>query len=479
VAKLISLLLLCLSLQLIAQDAATSAETTPAAEDPTGLSLLPDLPAKNQIPLFDNRFRIDYEVEEITMVFFRKRGSASVILVKPDGSKINVVNADDQNVQWYDDKTYDLIKIKKPTPGPWQAIGQILPESKIMVLTDIELQVDPLPDHLMAGETIKVTATLTNGGKPIVAKDFRDLLRLDVLFLSTNNSEYENFGAGVIELTTFADDGRNFDEKPRDGIFTGEFKLEMKSGQWQPKFVVKTPLYTREVVQPPVILHKSPISFEVAQATKPEDLHWLTFKVTDPVINPKSVALQGKVRFPNNEVQSFTLGESAEVDKKLKIVNYASGTYKVESTLFAQTVTGRDVVITLPQTSFVAEAIEAEPTAPAVIEDNADANTDAAAAIELAKASLAVAATEPLVEEEKPFPWVLVILSNVVILGGGGFAIWMVATDRSFKTLFAKKNNSMDLDSLAMPEQGDAKTTNRAQKSAKKNDILELSLPDD
>lgn len=474
-AKLIGFLLLCISLQLAAQDTVPPVEATPAAEDPTGLSLLPDLPAKNQIPLFDNRFRIDYEVEEITMVFFRKRGSASVILVKPDGSKINVVNADDQNVQWYDDKTYDLIKIKQPTPGPWQAIGQILPESKIMVLTDIELQVDPLPDHLMAGETIKVTATLTNGGKPIVAKDFRDLLRLDVLFISTNNSEYENFGAGVIELTTFADDGRNFDEKPRDGIFTGEFKLEMKSGEWQPKFIVKTPLYTREVVQPPVILHKSPISFEVAQATKAEDLHWLTFKVTDPAINPKSVALQGKVRFPNNEIQSFTLGESAEVDKKLKIVNYASGTYKVESTLFAQTVAGRDVVITLPPASFVAEVIEPEPVASAASEDNAGA----AAAIELAKASLTAAATEPVVEEEKPFPWVLVILSNVVILGGGGFAIWMVATDRSFKTLFAKKNNSMDLDSLAMPGPGDAKLTNQGQKSTKKNDILELSLPDD
>ncbi len=118
------------------------------------------------------------------------------------------------------------------------------------------------------------------------------------LFISSNNAEYENFGAGVIELTTFADDGRNFDEKPRDGIFTGEFKLDMKPGQWQPKFIVKTPLYTREVVQEPVIVHKSPISFEVAQATKAEDLHWLTFKVTDPVINPKSVALARKSSFP-------------------------------------------------------------------------------------------------------------------------------------------------------------------------------------
>jgi uncharacterized protein (TIGR03503 family) len=473
VAKLIHILLLCFSLQLVAQEAATT-ETKEAVEDPTGLSLLPDLPAKNQIPLFDNRFRIDYEVEEITMVFFRKRGSASIILVRPDGSKINVASASDQDVEWYDDKTYDLIKIKQPTPGPWQAIGQILPESKIMVLTDIELKVDPLPDHLMVGETIKITATLTNGGKAIVAKDFRDLLRLDVLFISSNNSEYENFGAGVIELTTLADDGRNFDERPRDGIFTGEFKLEMKPGQWQPKFVVKTPLYTREVTQEPVILNKSPISYEIAQATKAEDLHWLTFKVTDPIINPQSVALQGKVRFPNNEVQSFTLGESAEVDKKLKIVNYASGTYKVESTLFAQTVTGRNVVIALPPASFVAEVVEPEPVAAAVAEGEGSGTTTDAV-----KEPAAVPVIEPVVEEEKSFPWVLVILSNIVILGGGGFAIWMVATDRSFKTLFSKKNNSMNLDSLAMPGTAEAKTSSTAQKNAKKNDIMELSLPDD
>jgi uncharacterized protein (TIGR03503 family) len=474
VAKLIHLLLFCFSLQLLAQGTATTTEAQAVTEDPTGLSLLPDLPAKNQIPLFDNRFRIDYEVQEITMVFFRKRGSPSVILVKPDGSKINVVSASDQDVEWFDDKTYDLIKIKNPTPGPWQALGQILPESKIMVLTDIELKVDPLPDHLMVGEIIKVTATLTNGGKAIVAKDFRDLLRLDVLFISSNNAEYENFGAGVIELTTLADDGRNFDEKPRDGIFTGEFRLEMKPGQWQPKFVVKTPLYTREVIQEPVILNKSPISYEIAQATKAEELHWLTFKVTDPMINPQSVALQGKIRFPNNEIQSFTLGESAEADKKLKIVNYASGTYKVESTLFAQTVTGRNVVITLPVASFVAEVIEPEPATPEVT-----ATADPAVKTEAAKVDTTTPPPAAVVEEDKPFPWLLVILSNVIILGGGGFAIWMVVTDRSLKTLFSKKQQSMPMDTIAMPGASEAKMSGAGQKNSKSNDILELSLPDD
>ncbi|NQZ10752.1 MAG: hypothetical protein HRT35_26670, partial [Algicola sp.] len=38
----------------------------------------------NQLPLFDNRFRIDHEVKEITLLFFRRSGSPPVILVRPD-----------------------------------------------------------------------------------------------------------------------------------------------------------------------------------------------------------------------------------------------------------------------------------------------------------------------------------------------------------------------------------------------------------
>jgi uncharacterized protein (TIGR03503 family) len=474
VAKLIHLLLLCLSLQLWALQDSAAVKTAETADPEQVISVLPDLPAKNQIPLFENRFRIDYEVEEITMVFFRKAGTPSVVLVRPDGSKINVVNASAQKVDWFEDRTYDLIKIKQPTPGPWQALGQILPESKIMVLTDIELQVAPLPDYLMVGETIKVTATLTNGGKPIQAKDFRDLLRLDVLFLSSNNSDYENFGAGVIELATLTDDGRNFDEKPRDGIFTGEFKLDIKPGQWVPKFVVKTPLYVREVILPAVILHPSPVSYEVTQATSAEDLHFLTFKISDPVVNPQSVALQGKIRFPNGEIQSFTLGESAVPDKKLKIVNYASGTYKIDSTMFAQTVTGRDLVISLPQASFVAEVAEVVPDANK--EPGVARQTDRSAEVAVAE-SKTVAPAEA--QAEPPFPWFLVIFSNLVILSAGGFAIWMVATDRTLKTLFSKKNKSAELETLRMSDAAELKTAATAQKNNKKNDIMELSLPDD
>ena len=123
-------------------------------------------------------------------------------------------------------------------------------------------------------------------------------------------------------------------------------------------------------------------------------------------------------------------------------------------------------------TSFVAEVVEPVPVA-------AEEGAQSAQNTEVAPTPVTAPVSEPVVKEEKSFPWVLVILSNIIILGGGGFAIWMVATDRSFKTLFSKKNNSMDLDTLAMPGSADVKTTSSGQKNSKSNDILELSLPDD
>ncbi|MCW8832197.1 MAG: TIGR03503 family protein, partial [Colwellia sp.] len=145
----------------------------------------------NQIPYFDNRFRIDAELDEITLLFYRVRGSKPIILVRPDGSKLRVNKFDRDKVEWHDDSTFDMIKIKKPMPGPWQAIGDILPESRILIVSDVKIAVDPLPEIVLEGETLKVTGQLFNEEDSIDTPNFRNVVKLDVHFYSTNNSIYE------------------------------------------------------------------------------------------------------------------------------------------------------------------------------------------------------------------------------------------------------------------------------------------------
>ena len=59
-------------------------------------------------------------------------------------------------------------------PGPWQVIGQIMPQSRIVVIGELSLKVDPLPKILFQGETVKVTGEILNDGEPIRANLFKD-----------------------------------------------------------------------------------------------------------------------------------------------------------------------------------------------------------------------------------------------------------------------------------------------------------------
>ena len=85
------------------------------------------------------------------------------------------------------------------------------------------------------------------------------------LLFSTQKPGYDNSNATVLNFTSFADDGKNYDERPRDAIFTGEFNLKVPAGEWLPKYLVKTPLYTRELMQDPVLVIRTPIKTEVSR----------------------------------------------------------------------------------------------------------------------------------------------------------------------------------------------------------------------
>lgn len=433
-----------------------------------GFALLADLPTKNQIPFFENRFRIDSEVETITLLLFRRPGSASVVLVRPDGSKLHFNRAEENQIRWHDAATYDLIEIKKPMPGPWQAIGQILPESRIMVLTDIKLDVDPLPDNLMVGETVKMTARLLNGGAAVNARDFREVLTLEVIFISTNNAEFDNFGRGIIQVATFRDDGRGFDERARDGIFTGEFKLDFVAGEWTPKYIVRTALYTRELEQEPLILKPAPINPEVVLASTETDIHQVKFNVTEPGVDAASLLIQGRVRYPDGSVDQYALNATDNPDNTLQVLNKGFGSYILETAVFGNWQDGREFMLTMPELSFVVNQ-----------------QTFAAPELELLPEQLQASLEMEEIEPEAGFPWGLVIGINLFILIAGSFAIWFIMSGKKpAALLFWRKKPTVAVKAARAAEAPgkstkEATSKTKAQKNNDLDDILDLSLPDD
>ena len=311
----------------------------------------------NGIPYFDNRFHIDAELDEITLIFFRTAGSRPVILVQPDGKKIRASDYNQEKVKWYDDRTFDMINIIKPMPGPWQAVGNILPESKILIVSEIKIEIEPLPEVLLAGETLKVEGKLYNGQQNIEVPGFKEVVHLDVNFFSTNNPLYDNFGADALKLTSFKDDGYDLDEYARDNIYTGEFVLDFAPGEWQPVFVIKLPLVERELRQKTILVNKSPVTPSVKMSQNENTPHKLVLTIDPTNVDPSSLVFQGKVTFPDRQTNPFSIIEYEDIASRTKDIPYTEpGIYRVNLSAFGRTITGREFRLVIPEFSFNVKA---------------------------------------------------------------------------------------------------------------------------
>lgn len=366
----LTLLLVISSVSALAQEGVSSLEVTPESTQTTDESSssppLIDLgdEYQNSIALLQNRFRIDHHVDEITMVFYREYGSSPVILVRPDGSKLYQGRVDHERVKWFDANTFDMITIKNPMPGPWQAVGQVLPDSRIMVVSDVELHADKLPQILFSGETLKSTAYLTNGGKPIENALFREVVELNIDFISTNNPDFDNFGAREQHVATFEDNGRDMDERPNDGIFTGKFNLQLASGEWCPVYRVKTPMFTRKRVGDPIVLYANPIKMDVILAAQADEnsmvYHTLLIDANRELVNIESLVIDGNVKYPNGDIQMFSIAEPSTETREFQIAAFEQGIFRVNLTVYGTSVEGREFILNVPEYTFLAEAPEPE-----------------------------------------------------------------------------------------------------------------------
>jgi len=379
----------------------------------------------NQIPYFDHRFRLDAQLDEITLIFYHNAGAVPVILVRPDGSKLRINNYPKDKVQWYDDVTYDMIKIKKPMPGPWQAIGDISPDSEIFVVSEVKITVAPLPEVILAGETLKVEGKLMNGNLAINNPLFRDVVQLEVEFISTNNAAYENFGAESILLTTFRDDGQELDEYAGDGVFTGEFELTIPAGEWIPVYRVKLPMATRELRQKPIILQKNPVSISVNIATQAEEFHQVKFTIDPTYVDPDSFIFQGKITFPDRQDEPFSIMEGKGAERIKKFGYTEPGVHRINLNAFGKTINGREFRLVVPEFTFNVEiSDEALLAHISEINSNDDQISEAELKAAEAEAKLAYEAEQLALQKEKEqMQWIIIAVGNlvIIILGLGSF----------------------------------------------------------
>lgn len=310
-----------------------------AAEEPVGAA---------DIPLLANRFRIDHGVKEVTFIIKRIEGGGPVILVRPDGSKLYSHRHPAGDVGWLQTKDAELITVRDPMPGPWQAIGNIDPDNRVRLLSDIELQYDPLPMRVFQSEILKVTSRVIIDGAQATDKDYVSDLGMTLRLQSlphTEGAEQED-----IQVGHYLDNGQDLDERPHDGVLTARVVLEADPGKYRAIISTGNEVFVRARSQE-IFIYPQPFQYSLNPPTEKEGPK-LSLLVDREELDPGSLAVTGQVLDPSGVATPFN-GSGTEQNLSLTLAKPEMvGLYQVQATLLATTKGGREVQLQLPQREF-------------------------------------------------------------------------------------------------------------------------------
>ncbi|MFD2098019.1 hypothetical protein ACFSJ3_18725 [Corallincola platygyrae] len=300
--------------------------------------------AESFSPLLNNRFRLDHGIEEITFVIYRQKGSAPVVLIQPDGSKLYASRHDEERVAWYDDDNFDLITLKQPMAGPWQVVGSVDPRNRMITMSDVRLVLDTIPDELFVGEQLKLTGRVENRGQVIDLTPFVANLKMEVWARAVGLSSSYDLSYNGLKLAEFEDNGKELDEVPGDGVLSGALDLNITADQYDVSIRVYNPTFERSLSHSLRLL-PSPIRAElVEEEDKPSAVQ---FDFDGSAIELKDINIIGEISSSDGRSTEFTLS-SQETDRALFSLSdlTISGDYTMNAQVFGRNVvTGRDMIL--------------------------------------------------------------------------------------------------------------------------------------
>lgn len=300
---------------------------------------------RNAIQLLDNRFRIDPNTEQVTVVLNHPNHSQKVVLVKPDGSKWYAERHPKKIVAWLNTRDQDIITIQNPTPGPWQAIANLHEDNRVQLLNPISMQVGRIPVRTYRNEYITTDISLIKDGEIMSNRDFLKNARLTVTLK----------GKAKKLISLYKDDGQNYDALPFDGKLTTHMFMNLIPGRYSLSIKTRNNIFVREYNKD-VVVFPSPITFNTEQLALNAASVRFTFRVDASEIDPDSVVIDGAINSYKNKTSQQSIIHLAEHKPRNNVftikvpLGYDLYTYTAKA--YATTRDGREITLQLSDRTF-------------------------------------------------------------------------------------------------------------------------------
>jgi len=400
--------------------------------------------APNDIPLLDNRFRIDPEAEQVTFIFNHSENPQRVVLVRPDGSKLFEHKHPD-NVAWTSSKTQNIVTIQQPMAGPWQAVAKLDGDNRIKIMSKIHLEVSRLPLKLYAQEYITTHATLYNDEKILTNPAYLADAKLSVSLVGDEGKK----------VALYHDDGRRYDELAFDGKLTTRLNVDLDPGRYLLSIRTKNDVFIRNVNKDAVVF-PTPITYRTSDLEAGIDQAKFTFILDSEEIDPGSVVIEGVIKDPVNKVLEQIMLNNIDIEDSNNAAPKTRLTYSTQPLPFdiysfsgkayATTRDGREIELQLPRSFF-------QLIAPIVIPEVEE--------VEALDASTMVDG-EVVNNEELPPPslfsnlWVIIAISVVLLLIIGAIVFLLLKRRKKKQQTDEPAIDELSLDEL-QPSQIDMK----------------------
>ncbi len=266
-----------------------------------------------QLPLEGDRFAVDSSVEEFTALIFRESKVKPTVLLGPDQTRYQQASAQsDPDLNWHAGIDYDLITLQRPLEGEWVVTTGIAPDSRVTVVSNLNLVVKPMPANLYRGQMLPLDVRLQEEGKTITDANFLRLLDISAVTTRQSERRQESLSAGGV---------------PANGIYRARLDHFNELGQYQVTVALDGKSFQRQITHSVDV--RDAFSVEVRpgpQPGMPYEVHAIPYAQN---INLQQSSVIARITSPSGQTAILPVPLTQVDDWLLKYSPVEEGLYQV------------------------------------------------------------------------------------------------------------------------------------------------------
>ncbi len=247
------------------------------------------------VPLVDNRFLVDESIMELTLLVFKPQNAQPTEVIEPDKKTYKQKNAPSY-VKWQSEKNYDLITISQPKKGEWSINAQTDPDNRVLVVTNLQIQTNRIPNNLFLGESLNVALFMTDNNKKISNDNFLQFISMSAIQKKTAPDDKGNKKRWFLH-----DNGLRGDVKAHDGLFNVQVNKTLGVGNNTFTFLASTDTLQRQINHSLIVHDIDLLSIRTEQQQiENKNFHQIVVSPNIEFINPRKIKMTAKL-LPGND----------------------------------------------------------------------------------------------------------------------------------------------------------------------------------